>query len=204
MSLIQQLGSMRETIRAGLSPFHRAACRLRGVQCHPTVTFIGTAVVRRSPGSELILGERVHLNSALLSNELGCFQPCVLRTLTPDATLRLNEGVGLSGAVVCAGKEIIIGENTIVGSGAMIVDNDFHDLGKDGVWTTDYQASARPVRIGRSVFIGARAIILKGVTIGDGAVIGAGAVLTRNVPQGATVAGNPAREVTRRQAFPRS
>ncbi|MGO7428998.1 sugar O-acetyltransferase, partial [Rhizobium ruizarguesonis] len=43
------------------------------------------------------------------------------------------------------------------------------------------------------VWIGGCAIILGGVTIGDGAIVGAGAVVTRDVPAGATVVGNPAR-----------
>jgi maltose O-acetyltransferase len=58
-------------------------------------------------------------------------------------------------------------------------------------------SSARPVRIGRHVWIGGGAIILPGVTIGDEAVIGAGSVVTRNVAAGVTVAGNPARPISR-------
>ena len=50
----------------------------------------------------------------------------------------------------------------------------------------------RPVSIGQNVWIGA--IILPGVAIGDDAMIGAGAVVTRDVPRGATVVGNPARK----------
>ncbi len=51
------------------------------------------------------------------------------------------------------------------------------------------------VAIGNDVWIGARAIILSGVTVGDGAVIGAGAVVPRDVPPYAVAAGNPARIV---------
>lgn len=51
----------------------------------------------------------------------------------------------------------------------------------------------KPVRIGRNVWIGAGAILLPGVGIGDDAIIGAGSVVTRDVPPGATVMGNPAR-----------
>lgn len=51
----------------------------------------------------------------------------------------------------------------------------------------------RPVRIGRNVWIGGGAIILPGVIVEDEAVIGAGAVVTRSVPAGVTVVGNPAR-----------
>jgi maltose O-acetyltransferase len=55
----------------------------------------------------------------------------------------------------------------------------------------------RPVRIGRNAWIGGGAIILPGVSIGDDAVIGAGSVVTRDVPNGATVVGNPARSLSR-------
>lgn len=48
-------------------------------------------------------------------------------------------------------------------------------------------------RIGRNCFIGGRSIILPGVTIGDGAIVGAGSVVSRDVPPGCIVAGNPAK-----------
>lgn len=50
-----------------------------------------------------------------------------------------------------------------------------------------------PVHIGDDVWIGAGAIVLAGVTVGSRSVIGAGAVVTRDVPPGVVVAGNPAR-----------
>ncbi|MGC3875283.1 sugar O-acetyltransferase [Halomonas sp. GXIMD04776] len=55
-----------------------------------------------------------------------------------------------------------------------------------------------PVTIGRNVWIGGLAIILPGVTIGEDAIVGAGSVVTRDVPDGATVAGNPARQLPER------
>lgn len=53
--------------------------------------------------------------------------------------------------------------------------------------------SGRPVTIGRNVWIGASAMILPGISVGDDAIVGAGSVVTRDVPPGATIAGNPAR-----------
>lgn len=58
---------------------------------------------------------------------------------------------------------------------------------KDG-----HPASKGATRIGNDVWLGYRAIIMSGVTIGDGAVVGAGAVVTRDVPPYAIVGGNPA------------
>ena len=54
---------------------------------------------------------------------------------------------------------------------------------------------ARPVRVGRNVWIGFDACVLPGVTVGEGAVIGARSVVTADVPPYAVVAGNPARVI---------
>ncbi|MGP0585237.1 maltose acetyltransferase domain-containing protein [Paenibacillus timonensis] len=51
----------------------------------------------------------------------------------------------------------------------------------------------KPVNIGNNVWIGGRDVIVPGVTIGDNAVIATGAVVTKNVPNGAVVGGNPAK-----------
>ena len=81
----------------------------------------------------------------------------------------------------------------------MILDNDFHVPAGTWGWENEVQKNARPIQIGRGVFIGARAILLKGVRVGDRAVIGAGAVVTHDVEAGQTVAGNPARIVSRHE-----
>lgn len=112
--------------------------------------------------------------------------------MAAGARLILGPQVGISATVICAGLEIEIGEGTIIGSGAMLLDNDFHTPGEGWSWLDDHTSRARPIRVGRGVFIGARAIILKGVTIGDRAVIGAGAVVRCDVPAGAVATGNPA------------
>ena len=163
----------------------------RGVVFEGRARLEGRPIISVAPESRLVLGDGISINSAVRSNPLGCFQPSVLRTLEPGAELIVGANSGLSGAVICAGRSIRIGSGTIIGSGAMIIDNDFHRLEETG-WINDCTGTARPIEIGNRVFIGARAIILKGVKIGDEAVIGAGAVVTRDVPARHLAVGNPA------------
>jgi len=184
-------GAGIEGMRRSLSLLWYWEARLKGVRFDGKAVFAGRPIVTVAPNSSLVLGHNVTMASALRSNPLGCFQPCVLRTLSPGARLVVARNSGLSGAVVCAGLSIEIGEGTLIGSGAMIIDNDFH-VYTDQAWQPETRANARPVRIGRNVFIGARAIILKGVEIGDRAAIGAGAVVTKNVPPDHIAVGNPA------------
>lgn len=66
------------------------------------------------------------------------------------------------------------------------MDSDIHTVVRDGFKAT------KPVDIGRNVWIGNRATILKGVKVGNGAVVAAGAVVTHNVPDKCLVAGVPA------------
>jgi acetyltransferase-like isoleucine patch superfamily enzyme len=143
----------------------------------------------------MVLGDGVSIASAVRANPLGLSQPSVLRVMAPGAQLVLGNHSGLSGTVLCAGRSIEIGEGTIFGAGAMVIDNDFHYPAGEWAWETDSSRNASPVKLGRGVFVGARAIILKGVTIGDRAVIGAGAVVTHDVPERKLAAGNPARVV---------
>ncbi len=90
-----------------------------------------------------------------------------------------------------ASERIEVGEGTMIGPYCYITD---HDHGTaPGVAINTQPLWCEPVRIGRGVWIGARATILKGVQIGDGAVIGAGSVVTRSVGPGEKWAGVPAR-----------
>lgn len=154
--------------------------------------FAGRPLISVARGSRLILRNGVQVFSALRTNPVGCFQPCVLRTLSSHAELILDSGVGISATVICAASSVQVGEGTIMGSGAMVMDVDFHQPEGKWGWAYDPVSGAKPIRIGRGVFIGARAIILKGVTIGDRAIIGAGAVVTKDVPDGYLAFGNPA------------
>jgi acetyltransferase-like isoleucine patch superfamily enzyme len=127
-----------------------------------------------------------------VANEVIGRRYTTLWAMATGAVLELERNVGVSSACICAAKEIRIGEGTIIGADAMILDNDFHLPAPNWLWGNAAAGTAKAVRIGRGCFIGTRAVVLKGVTIGDGAVIGAGAVVTCDVPAEHLAFGNPA------------
>ena len=89
---------------------------------------------------------------------------------------------------VIAAEQVHIGQDCKIAWDVVIMDTDQHGASA--------QPIPRPVWIGDRVWIGCRAIILKGVTIGDDAVIGAGAIVTKDVPPGAIVAAKPTPSAT--------
>ncbi|HTL18357.1 MAG TPA: acyltransferase [Patescibacteria group bacterium] len=188
-----RLGMLLARIRLAQSPLWRLEARLKGVEFLGRVRFQGRPIISVAKGARLVIGDDVSVASSPRANPLGLGQPSVLRALASGAELFLGPGVALSGTVICAGVGIQIGEGTILGAGAMVIDNDFHVPGAGWSWESEYSQNASAITIGRGVFVGARAIILKGVTIGDRAIIGAGAVVTKDVPAAHFAVGNPAR-----------
>jgi acetyltransferase-like isoleucine patch superfamily enzyme len=93
------------------------------------------------------------------------------------------------------GKEIRIGKDCLIARGVMIADYDGHPVAPERRREPSALEDIRPVVVEDGVWIGARAIILKGVTIGQGSVVGAGAVVTADVPPRTVVAGNPAKVI---------
>lgn len=111
--------------------------------------------------------------------------------------ISLGKGAFLNfNCVVLDVVEVVIGDLTQIGPGVQILTPDHP---RDPEQRRSGLEFGRPVRIGSNVWIGGGALVLPGVTIGDDAIIGSGAVVTRDVAAGATVAGNPARPIARRQ-----
>jgi len=103
-------------------------------------------------------------------------------TLGADVFLNFN-------CVLLDVTPITIGDRTQIGPFTQIYAADHP---RDPATRRAHLENGRPVHIGSNVWIGGGAIILPGVTIGDDAIIGAGSIVTRDVPAGVTVIGNPA------------
>jgi acetyltransferase-like isoleucine patch superfamily enzyme len=152
----------------------------------------GRPLIRCVRGGTLEIGEGVKINTRVSSNPVIGRTRTSLMVMAPGARMMIGAHVGMSGVCICAANSVEIGERTIIGADALITDTDFHSPLPDGGWSNDATGTSAPVKIGKGCFIGARAIILKGVTIGDGAVVAAGALVTRDVPAEHLAIGNPA------------
>ena len=126
--------------------------------------------------------------------------------------LRLGHGSSIAMGCFVTGRQVRIGEHSVVNRGCYLdgrvpltIGNNVAISHQTLIQTLthdphspDFATLQRPVVIGDHVWIGARALICPGVTIGEGAVIGAGAVVTRDVPPYSIAAGNPARVIGQR------
>jgi len=110
----------------------------------------------------------------------------------PGGRIIVGKGTFINcGVRIRAATLVKIGDWCKVGPNVMIYDNDAHDTARGH----STPGKVAPVVLEHDVWIGAGAIVLKGVTIGAHSVVGAGAVITRDVPSGVIVVGNPARVV---------
>jgi len=103
------------------------------------------------------------------------------------AKITMGDKVFLNNRVqISCSKEIRIGTHCDIADECFIIDNDFHDVGKE-------PSKKAPIIIENNVWLASRVIVLKGVTIGEGSVIGAGSVVTKSISPNSFAAGAPAK-----------
>jgi acetyltransferase-like isoleucine patch superfamily enzyme len=106
-----------------------------------------------------------------------------------NGELVIDDGYCTSGVQIVCFKKITIGKGCAIARDVIIRDTDAHQI-----FYADY-VMTQEVVIGEHVWIGNRAIIMKGVTIGDGAIVAAGSIVTKDVPKKCMVAGVPAKVI---------
>jgi acetyltransferase-like isoleucine patch superfamily enzyme len=142
--------------------------------------FRGSGLILVYPGGAL---PRIRNLGGTIAVESCTFEAGVRLEVHRDGTLEIGKGTYLNRNVeIIAQESVRIGGNVRIGWDVVIMDTDLH--GHSG-----RPAYAKPVVIEDDVWIGCRAIILKGVHVGAGAIIAAGAIVTKDVPPLAVVTG---------------
>ena len=140
------------------------------------------------------IGKNFAMNNGISHNPIGMPQPCTF-FVDRGCSITIGNNVGISQTALIAHADITIGDNVKIGGGTCIYTSDFHSLNSELRRTGEdlkHRKSA-PVTIEHDAFIGARCIILKGVTIGENSIVGAGSVVTKSIPANEIWAGNPAK-----------
>lgn len=121
------------------------------------------------------------------------------------ATLKLGNDVGISSSTLWVKESVSIGNSVAIGADCIIMDTDAHNLDwkiRCSEETNEYgesvdmvTAASAPIVIEDNVLVGARCIILKGVTIGARSIIGSGSIVTKDIPSDCIAARNPCKVI---------
>lgn len=157
---------------------------------------IGSFYIRLRKTSRIIIGQNLIISSGL------CYNPITRNIKTAlfvenNAILEIGDNVGISGVCLWAHESITIGNNVKIGGDSVIIDSDCHAIDWQVRSSREDQKRKinKPIVIEDDVLIGARSIILKGVTIGARSVIGAGSVVVKDIPSDCIAAGNPCKVI---------
>lgn len=160
-----------------------------------SVQFNDHAIVSISPNSEVKFGKGFIVNSG---PEVGIGTTESKITVAAGAKLSIGDYTGISSTSILVRNSVVIGNHVNLGGGTYINDSNHH--------STDWRdredrnrdvnnAKTAPIVIGDLVFVGARSMILKGVTIGEKSIIAAGSVVVNDIPANCIAGGNPAKVI---------
>jgi len=174
----------------------RLYCRLKGVRFGANLRTFGMPLIHRHRSAEIVLGNDVVLTSSSRVNLTGVRGQVILAAPNPSSRITIGNNSGLSGAVIYAASSVTIGDHVNIGVNVRIYDSDVHPIDyNDRRAGAKDRVASQPVILEDDVWIGADAIILKGVRIGQAAIVGAGSVVAQDIPPFTVWAGNPARHI---------
>lgn len=168
----------------------------RNIRVGKKVKCWGRIIISKSPDSNIVIGDNVHIVSDHVRASIALYSKCKLQAFFKSKII-IGNNVGLNGtAITCRTTSVEIGAGTIIASNCIIIDSDFHVPWPpdNRTYNLGYERDRR-VKIGNNVWIGLNCTILKGVTIGENSIIGAGSVVVNDIPPHVLARGNPAKVI---------
>ena len=142
-------------------------------------------------GEHIEFGDNVRVSQYC---RIICFDNISGEILNPKLTVGNNVFMGRNLTILCA-DSVVIEDDCLFGSFCFISDENHGMNPEVGVRYECQQISTNQVKIGKNCWIGEKAIILPGVTIGNNTIIGAGSVVTKDIPADSIAVGNPAKVI---------
>ncbi len=171
----------------------RLSLRFQGCRYGRDLRTMGACYFKARTAGSISLGHHVCFVATWRANRVGLSGPLLLHTMG-EGRIEVGDHSGASSAVLSARSLIRVGKYVKLGGNVRIFDHDFHPLDAGARrLDRDEECATAPVVIGDDVFIGANAIILKGVTLGNRVVVGAGSVVASSFEDDSVIGGNPAR-----------
>jgi acetyltransferase-like isoleucine patch superfamily enzyme len=135
-------------------------------------------------------------------NDTGLYN-CTFFDLGPAGEVSIGSYCTLVGAIICSNSRIVIGDHAFLAHEVVLADSYVAAPYDPQCQLADIRAERHDedpetsIVIGDNTWIGARAVVLRGASIGEGSIVGAAAVVDFEVPPRSIVAGNPGRIVRR-------
>lgn len=146
-------------------------------------------------GGKIKIGDNFVFTSGDAINPISSNVQGAIFTDNPSAKITIGNNVGMSSTRMWIHDSLTIGDNVKIGGGVLLIDTDCHPMDYKVRRKSNEGTKSAPIVIEDDVWIGAQAIVMKGVTIGARAIIGAGSVVTKDIPADCVAAGNPCKVI---------
>ena len=190
-------------IRTKIYPsYNRLIFKLKGVEYEKNfkvfnkIYLIGKGTIRIGNDFMFTSGDCIN---PISRNLRGCIYT------EPHSKITIGDRVGISSSCFWISKELTIGNDVKIGADTLVIDTDSHQIdyrlrkkfphNQEEALFLNSQIHSATITLEDDVWIGAKCIILKGVTIGARSIIGAGSVVTKNIPSDCIAAGNPCKVI---------
>lgn len=172
--------------------------KLNGVVLRDRPVIRNKVFLKMNSNSTFVIGNKFRFISGsnlnpLSSNILGSI------FLSEGSKIIIGNNVGISSSVLVSFKEIIIGDNVLVGAGCLIMDTNGHSLNpfeRRMEAETHAGRTGQGIIIDSDVWLGTNCSIYAGVHIGRGAVVAGNSIIRNDIPPYAVVLGNPAKIIS--------